>query len=33
MMSLLKNADAAMYQAKSAGRNQFKLFDADMAQR
>ncbi len=32
-MSLLKNADAAMYQAKSAGRNRFKLFDAEIARR
>lgn len=29
--SLLSNADAAMYQAKNAGRNQYKVFDARTA--
>jgi diguanylate cyclase (GGDEF)-like protein/PAS domain S-box-containing protein len=28
--ALLKNADAAMYRAKSAGRNSFQFFSADM---
>lgn len=30
MDNLLKNADAAMYQAKAAGRNQIRFFDAPM---
>lgn len=30
---LTKNADAAMYHAKSAGRNNFQFFTADMTQR
>ncbi len=29
--SLLKNADTAMYQAKSAGRNTFEVYDATMS--
>jgi diguanylate cyclase (GGDEF)-like protein/PAS domain S-box-containing protein len=33
VQTLLKNADAAMYQAKAAGRNQFKFFTPSMNDR
>ncbi len=32
LASLLKDADQAMYRAKQAGRNNFQLFGADMAE-